>query len=94
MENRRRRKNEQWLQVEHNRSFGAWFRDQVLKQSKFPTRMKDITRFSSEGRRMVIQYNELGQPLGSNATKLKRFIATTVRFHIPITYSTWHVVPK
>ena len=35
MENRRRAKNEQWLQVEHNRSFGAWLHDQVLKQSNY-----------------------------------------------------------
>jgi len=29
IENPRRAKNEQWLQVEHNRSFGAWIRDKV-----------------------------------------------------------------
>ena len=35
MKNRRRVKNEQWLQVEHNQSFSACFKDRVLKQSKF-----------------------------------------------------------
>ncbi|TYK01536.1 hypothetical protein E5676_scaffold451G001020 [Cucumis melo var. makuwa] len=30
IENPRRAKNEQWLQVEHNRSFGAWIRDKVM----------------------------------------------------------------
>ena len=62
------------------------------KKKRGPTGMKDITRFSSEGRRMVIQYIELGQPIGPNATKLKIFIGTTVRFHVPITYTTWHAV--
>ncbi|KAE8649268.1 uncharacterized protein LOC105435199 isoform X1 [Cucumis sativus] len=56
--------------------------------------MKDITHFSSEGWKMIIQYNELGQPIRPNATKLKSFIGRTVRFHVPITYSTWHAVPK
>ena len=44
----------------------------VAKKKKCgPTRMKDIIRFSSEGRRNVIQYNELGQPIEPNATKLR-----------------------
>ncbi|KAL0550008.1 hypothetical protein IC582_014504 [Cucumis melo] len=30
VENPTRAKNEQWLQVEHNRSFGAWIRDKVV----------------------------------------------------------------
>ncbi|TYK00984.1 transposase [Cucumis melo var. makuwa] len=30
IENPRRAKNEQWLQVKHNRSFGAWIRDKVM----------------------------------------------------------------
>ena len=52
------------------------------KKKRGPTEMKDITCFSSEGWRMVIQYNELGQPIGPNATKLKSFIGMTVRFHV------------
>ena len=39
IENRRRTKNEQWLQVEHNRSFSAWFSDQVRTQSKIYFRL-------------------------------------------------------
>ena len=34
IENPRRAKNEQWLQVEHNRSFGAWIRDKVNENFK------------------------------------------------------------
>ncbi|KAA0047610.1 transposase [Cucumis melo var. makuwa] len=56
--------------------------------------MKEITCVRSEGQRLVIEYNELGQPIGQNAMKLKSFIRTTVRFHVPITYSDWPMVPK
>ncbi|KAA0025510.1 uncharacterized protein E6C27_scaffold417G001180 [Cucumis melo var. makuwa] len=56
--------------------------------------MKEITRARSEGKKLVIQYNELGQAIGQNATKLKSFIGTTVRFHVPIIYSDWPTVPK
>ena len=56
--------------------------------------MNEITRVSSEGKRRVVDYNELGQPIGQNATKLKKFIGTAVRFHVPITYSSWPTVPK
>ncbi|KAL0544282.1 hypothetical protein IC582_019395 [Cucumis melo] len=63
------------------------------KRKRGPTEMKEITRARSEGQKLVIEYNELGQAIGQNATKLK-IIGTTVRFHIPITYSDWPTVPK
>ena len=58
-----------------------------------PTGMKEITCVSSEGRRRVVEYNQLGQPIGQDATKLKIFIETTIRFHVPITHSSWPAVP-
>ncbi|TYJ96935.1 putative serine/threonine-protein kinase nek2 [Cucumis melo var. makuwa] len=51
--------------------------------------MKEITRARSEVQRLVIEYNELGQPIGQSAMKLKSFIGTTIRFHVSITYSDW-----
>ncbi|KAA0045361.1 uncharacterized protein E6C27_scaffold316G001400 [Cucumis melo var. makuwa] len=39
--------------------------------------MKEITRARSEVQRLVIEYNELGQPIGQSAMKLKSFIGTT-----------------
>ncbi|KAA0051328.1 putative serine/threonine-protein kinase nek2 [Cucumis melo var. makuwa] len=42
--------------------------------------MKEITRARSEGQRLVIECNELGQPIGQNATKLKSFMGTIVGF--------------
>ncbi|KAL0546957.1 hypothetical protein IC582_016876 [Cucumis melo] len=64
------------------------------KRKRGPTEMKEITRARSEGQKLVIQYNELGQAIGQNATKLKSFTGTTVRFHVPIIYSDWPTVPK
>ncbi|KAL0551438.1 hypothetical protein IC582_010526 [Cucumis melo] len=64
------------------------------KRKRGPTEMKEITRARSEGQKLVIQYNELDQAIGQNATKLKSFIGTTVRFHVPIIYSDWPTVPK
>ncbi|KAL0536464.1 hypothetical protein IC582_025413 [Cucumis melo] len=59
-----------------------------------PTKMKEITCARSEGQKLVIQYNELGQAIGQNTTKLKSFLGTIVRFHVPIIYSDWPTVPK
>ena len=64
------------------------------KRKHGPTEMKKITRARSEGQRLVIEYIELGQPIGQNATKPKSFIGTTVRFYVLITYSDWPMVPK
>ncbi|TYK04463.1 uncharacterized protein E5676_scaffold409G00690 [Cucumis melo var. makuwa] len=64
------------------------------ERKRGPIEMKEITRARSEGQKLVIQYNELGQAIGQNATKLKSFIGTTVRFHVPIIYSDWPTVPK
>ncbi|KAL4038060.1 hypothetical protein IC575_001665 [Cucumis melo] len=64
------------------------------KRKRGPTEMKEITRARSESKKLVIQYNELDQEIGQNATKLKSFIGTTVRFHVLITYSDWPTVPK
>ncbi|KAL0561442.1 hypothetical protein IC582_001869 [Cucumis melo] len=58
------------------------------------TEMKEITRAMSEGQRLVIEYNELSQPIGQNATKLKSFIGMAVRFHVPIVYFDGPTVPK
>ncbi|KAL0540212.1 hypothetical protein IC582_024445 [Cucumis melo] len=64
------------------------------KRKPGPTEMKEITRARSEGQKLVIQYNELGQAIGQNATKLKSFIGTIMRFHVPITYFDWSMVPN
>ncbi|KAA0056793.1 uncharacterized protein E5676_scaffold701G00380 [Cucumis melo var. makuwa] len=37
----------------------------------------------------VVEYNELDQSIGESATKLKSFIGTTVRVHVPISYQSW-----
>ncbi|KAA0062271.1 uncharacterized protein E6C27_scaffold154G00030 [Cucumis melo var. makuwa] len=54
-----------------------------------PTGMSEITRVSCDGHKRVVEYNELGQPIGESATKLKSFIGTTMRVHVPISYQSW-----
>ncbi|KAL4028555.1 hypothetical protein IC575_011752 [Cucumis melo] len=56
-------------------------------------RMSEITRVSCNGHKRVVEYNELGQPIGESATKLKSFIGTTVRVHVLISYQSWKDVP-
>lgn len=64
------------------------------KRKRSPNEMNEITHVSSQGRRRVVVYNELGQPIGENAKKFKSFIGMTVRFHVSITYSNCPMVPK
>ncbi|KAA0046954.1 uncharacterized protein E6C27_scaffold230G001320 [Cucumis melo var. makuwa] len=59
------------------------------KGTRGPTGMSEITRVSCDGHKRVVEYNELGQPIGESATKLKSFIGTTVRVHVPISYQSW-----
>ncbi|KAL4025551.1 hypothetical protein IC575_013953 [Cucumis melo] len=63
------------------------------KGTRGPTGMSEITRVSCDGHKRVVEYNELGQPIGESATKLKSFIRTTVRVHVPISYQSWKDVP-
>ncbi|KAL4030643.1 hypothetical protein IC575_008893 [Cucumis melo] len=63
------------------------------KGTRGPTGMSEITRVSCDGHKRVVEYNELGQPIGESATKLKSFIGTTVRVHVPISYQSWKDVP-
>ncbi|KAL4030039.1 hypothetical protein IC575_008272 [Cucumis melo] len=58
-----------------------------------PTEMSEITQVSCDGHKRVVEYNELGQPIGESATKLKSFIGTTVRVHVSISYQSWKDVP-
>ena len=49
----------------------------------------------NEGERVVINLNELGQPIGVEATNLSNYIGSTVRQvdNAPIDYDSWHHVP-
>ncbi|KAA0055445.1 uncharacterized protein E5676_scaffold314G00150 [Cucumis melo var. makuwa] len=63
------------------------------KGTRGPTGMSKITRVSCDGHKRVVKYNELGQPIGESATKLKSLIGTTVRVHVSISYQSWKDVP-
>ncbi|KAA0038226.1 transposase [Cucumis melo var. makuwa] len=48
------------------------------KGTRGPMGMSEITRVSCDGHKRVVEYNELDQPIGESATKLKSFIGTTM----------------
>ncbi|KAL0549283.1 hypothetical protein IC582_013764 [Cucumis melo] len=43
--------------------------------------------------KIVVEYNENGIPIGENGHKLQSFIGSCVHHHIPITHTSWKVVP-
>ena len=63
------------------------------KGTRGPTGMSEITRVSCDGHKRVVEYNELGQPIGGSATKSKSFIQTTMWVHVSISYQFWKDVP-
>lgn len=80
--------------VDREDSSDAPTEEVTKKRGRGPTVMHEITRDSSVGQRRVIEYNEDGQPIGVNATKLKSFIGMCVRHHVPIIYDNWKMVPS
>jgi len=59
-----------------------------------PTTMIQLTQIRSDSDRWVIEYNDQGQWIGKNATKMVSYIGTCVRNHIPISYASWKNVPS
>lgn len=59
------------------------------KKTRGSTWMHEIIRMCSEGDRRVVQYNENRQLIGCNTIKMKSFIRTSVRSHVPIIYNSW-----
>ncbi|XP_073108781.1 uncharacterized protein [Elaeis guineensis] len=59
------------------------------------TRMSELCDLN-EGEHVVINLNELGQPIGVEATNLSNYIGSTVRQfdNAPIDYDSWHHVPS
>ncbi|KAA0062144.1 uncharacterized protein E6C27_scaffold89G005130 [Cucumis melo var. makuwa] len=72
---------------------GTWGVINKGKGTCGPTGMSEITRVSCDGHKRVVEYNELGQPIGESATKLKSFIGTTVRVHVSFSYQSWKDLP-
>ncbi|XP_026430291.1 uncharacterized protein LOC113326832 isoform X1 [Papaver somniferum] len=58
-----------------------------------PTTMSKLFK-SSKGLEKVVEYNELGQPVGLVASQLSSFLGVLARYMVPIIYEKWTKVPK
>ncbi|KAA0054363.1 hypothetical protein E5676_scaffold302G001850 [Cucumis melo var. makuwa] len=45
------------------------------------------------GDKKVVRYNEDEAPIGENGAKLKSSIESATHYHVPITYTSWKIVP-
>ncbi|KAF4368407.1 hypothetical protein G4B88_009622 [Cannabis sativa] len=64
------------------------------KNTRGRTKRLDITRLASEGKKMEIEYNNLGQQWGKAATDLVSRIGVWVRVNIPLVNKKWPQIDK
>ncbi|RZC87979.1 hypothetical protein C5167_004157 [Papaver somniferum] len=58
------------------------------QKQRGPTTMSKLFK-SSKGLKKVVEYNELGQPVGCVATQLSSFFGVLTRYMVPIIYEKW-----
>ncbi|XP_062082207.1 uncharacterized protein LOC133788674 isoform X2 [Humulus lupulus] len=54
----------------------------------------DVIKARSEGRKLVVEYNQLGISIGKGATKMASRIGVFARCHIPLNIDDWRLVPN
>ncbi|KAL0548752.1 hypothetical protein IC582_013220 [Cucumis melo] len=59
-----------------------------------PTTMSELASVRNSGQKLLIQFNEHGQPVGATSKKMQSYIGVCVRQQIPITYNSWKEVPN
>ena len=64
----------------------------VLRRGR--TVMTRVMTMRDKGIKIRINWNDKGQPIGSDSTLLAGFIGVIVRKHIPITLTDWRYAPK
>ncbi|XP_060962184.1 uncharacterized protein LOC115720481 [Cannabis sativa] len=64
------------------------------KNTRGRTKRLDITRLASEGKKLEIEYNNLGQQWGKAATDLVSRIGVWVRINIPLVNKKWPQIDK
>uniref|UniRef100_A0A9I9EEJ8 Uncharacterized protein n=1 Tax=Cucumis melo TaxID=3656 RepID=A0A9I9EEJ8_CUCME len=69
-------------------TFNSRLEDQIFNFDVH-VRISGFWSINCDGHKRVVEYNELDQSIGESATKLKSFIGTTVRVHVPISYQSW-----
>ena len=51
--------------------------------------MKEVTRARSEGKRLEVGWNPLGQPIDPNKSAFVGYVGLIARTHVPIGISSW-----
>lgn len=61
-----------------------------------PTYMTDIWGRPRNLPRIFVEYNEFGQPIGGEYSKLTHFLGSIARngMHCPLNVKNWHAMPK
>ncbi|KAA0041989.1 transposase [Cucumis melo var. makuwa] len=59
-----------------------------------PTNMSELALVRNFGQKLLIQFNEHGQPVGATSKKIQSYIGVCVQQQIPITYNSWKEVPN
>ncbi|KAA0063057.1 uncharacterized protein E6C27_scaffold468G001730 [Cucumis melo var. makuwa] len=57
-----------------------------------PTTMSEFASVRNSGQKLLIQFNEHGQPFGATSKKMQSYIGVCVRQQISITYNSWKEV--
>ncbi|XP_047947132.1 uncharacterized protein LOC125193392 isoform X2 [Salvia hispanica] len=75
---------------------GAFGASIVEKESRGPTYMKNIWGRPLNLPLMSVEYNEFGQPIGGEKSKLCHFLGTIARngHQCPLDIKSWHAMPK
>ncbi|KAL0561464.1 hypothetical protein IC582_001892 [Cucumis melo] len=59
-----------------------------------PTTMSELALLRNFGQKLLIQFNEHGQPVGATSKKMQSYIGVCVQQQIPITCNSWKEVPN
>ena len=53
-----------------------------------------VIKARSEGRKISVEFNQFGVAIGEGSTHMTSRIGSLVRFHIPLSFNDWRVVPN
>ena len=67
-----------------------------IKKGRGPTTCKDLWIKLPTAKKLIIEINDAGQPIGENAYKLSSFLGTLARngAYAPINYEDWRLMPE
>ena len=64
------------------------------KRRRGKTVCTTVIKARSEGRKISVEFNQFGVAFGEGSTHMTSRIGSLVRFHIPLSFNDWRVVPN